>query len=348
MRILIISFSVFFSAAAVFVAALAIMLPTGKPAPEDSHAISELQQQVSNLRDELAGKTSDEAMKRLEGEQAAHRELVSELRQNVADLEDELERGNQGNAIERLSQEQATHRTIVSELRQNIADLENELERGNKDNVIERLSQEQTVHGEEVRQLREELALIQKEMESRTSRERTAAADTPEAPAKGPDPGEGQSYGNAVVRTDEEPLPPRYAVVTGAESTGKVVAILGGGFFPSGQETPTNELPPALQSILPEIVVSPNSMIVVEGHADSTPTKPGPEGRFADNRALSLRRAENIARLLEEEGVDPARISIAGFGDTKPLAPNTTPDGRAENRRVEIRLVPQIKEHPSR
>jgi flagellar motor protein MotB len=92
--------------------------------------------------------------------------------------------------------------------------------------------------------------------------------------------------------------------------------------------------------MLPAIVISPESLIVVEGHADSTPIKSGGGGTSSDKKALSLQRAEAIARLLEEEGVDPARIAIAGYGDTRPLAPNTTEDGRAENRRVEIRLVP--------
>jgi chemotaxis protein MotB len=129
-------------------------------------------------------------------------------------------------------------------------------------------------------------------------------------------------------------------VVTGSEEEGKVIAILGGGAFPVGREAPSEDLLEAIQNLLPEIVISADSMIVVEGHADSTPARLSREGSVADNKALSLRRSEVVARLLEAEGVDPARISIAGFGDTRPLAPNRTADGRAENRRVEIRLIP--------
>lgn len=138
----------------------------------------------------------------------------------------------------------------------------------------------------------------------------------------------------------EEPPAQRYPVVTGAEDEGRLIAILGGGVFPSSEKMPPEELHQAVLRLLPAIVVSPGSLIVVEGHTDSTATRAGGGETFAGNKALSLQRAEAIARLLEEEGVDPARIAIAGYGDTRPLAPNTTEDGRAGNRRVEIRLVP--------
>ena len=121
---------------------------------------------------------------------------------------------------------------------------------------------------------------------------------------------------------------------------GRLIALLGGGLFPSGQENLPEEHLRAVQEALPQIVLSPGARIIVEGHTDSTPTRAGPNGRFADNRSLSLERAEAVARLLVQEGVDAARISVAGYGDTLPLAPNWLEDGRAENRRVEIRLVP--------
>jgi flagellar motor protein MotB len=159
-------------------------------------------------------------------------------------------------------------------------------------------------------------------------------------PRKNSVPEEDRPRREPGATTPEGPPAQRYPVVTGAEEEGRLIAILGGGLFPSGEKTPPEELLQAILRILPAIVVSPESLIVVEGHADSTPTRAGGGGSFADNKALSLQRAEVIARLLEEEGIDPARIAVAGYGDTRPLAPNTTEDGRAENRRVEIRLVP--------
>jgi flagellar motor protein MotB len=159
-------------------------------------------------------------------------------------------------------------------------------------------------------------------------------------PRKNSIPAEDRPRREPGATPPEEPPAQRYPVVTGAEEEGRLIAILGGGLSPPGEKTPSEELLQAILRMLPAIVISPESLIVVEGHADSTPIKSGAGGTSSDKKALSLQRAEAIARLLEEEGVDPARIAIAGYGDTRPLAPNTTEDGRAENRRVEIRLVP--------
>ena len=73
--------------------------------------------------------------------------------------------------------------------------------------------------------------------------------------------------------------------------------------------------------------------IDVYGHTDST-------GSDAYNQQLSERRADAVAGYLETRGVQSARIGTRGFGETQPIAPNDTEEGRAANRRVEIRIVP--------
>jgi outer membrane protein OmpA-like peptidoglycan-associated protein len=73
--------------------------------------------------------------------------------------------------------------------------------------------------------------------------------------------------------------------------------------------------------------------IDVYGHTDST-------GSDAYNQQLSERRANSVASYLESRGVQSARVGTKGFGETQPIAPNDTEEGRAANRRVEIRIVP--------
>ncbi|MEP9402845.1 OmpA family protein [Sphingomonas sp. VNH70] len=73
--------------------------------------------------------------------------------------------------------------------------------------------------------------------------------------------------------------------------------------------------------------------IDVYGHTDST-------GSDAYNQALSERRASAVAAALASRGVQSARIGTRGFGETQPIASNDTEAGRAENRRVEIKIVP--------
>lgn len=77
----------------------------------------------------------------------------------------------------------------------------------------------------------------------------------------------------------------------------------------------------------------PNTLIDVYGHTDST-------GSDAYNMALSQRRAQAVADYLIARGVNPARIATRGFGETQPIATNATAEGRAANRRVEMRIVP--------
>lgn len=67
----------------------------------------------------------------------------------------------------------------------------------------------------------------------------------------------------------------------------------------------------------------------IEGHTDSS-------GDAAKNLDLSKRRAESVKQALIKLGIDGARLTTDGLGQTKPMAPNNTPQGRAENRRVEF------------
>jgi outer membrane protein OmpA-like peptidoglycan-associated protein len=71
----------------------------------------------------------------------------------------------------------------------------------------------------------------------------------------------------------------------------------------------------------------------VVGHTDDT-------GRDAYNMDLSQRRAQSVAGILTAAGVNGNRIVATGRGETQPIAANTTPQGRAQNRRVEILIRP--------
>lgn len=77
----------------------------------------------------------------------------------------------------------------------------------------------------------------------------------------------------------------------------------------------------------------PQSYIDVVGHTDST-------GAEQYNQALSERRAQSVANYLRSQGVTAARIAAYGMGETQPVATNATPEGRQQNRRVELRIIP--------
>jgi OmpA-OmpF porin, OOP family len=69
--------------------------------------------------------------------------------------------------------------------------------------------------------------------------------------------------------------------------------------------------------------------VSVDGYTDSV-------GSDAYNQKLSMRRAEAARRYLVDKGIDESRISVRAMGESNPVASNSTADGRAENRRVEI------------
>lgn len=76
------------------------------------------------------------------------------------------------------------------------------------------------------------------------------------------------------------------------------------------------------------------SRMQIEGHTDS-------DGSEQYNFDLSNRRADSVAAYLSSQQVDPRRISVRGLGESRPVASNDTPQGKARNRRVEIRIAPE-------
>ena len=81
--------------------------------------------------------------------------------------------------------------------------------------------------------------------------------------------------------------------------------------------------------------------IRIEGHTDDVQISRALAQRYPTNWELSAARAINVARFLQEQGIDPANLSAIAYGEWKPVATNDTPEGRAKNRRIEIVLVPK-------
>lgn len=102
-------------------------------------------------------------------------------------------------------------------------------------------------------------------------------------------------------------------------------------------ETDQSELRPqfyaVLNSVSKVLKEYDKTIIEVTGHTDST-------GSDSYNQALSQRRASTVGGYLTGQGINPTRVITQGFGETMPVADNATPQGREQNRRVELRLVP--------
>lgn len=86
-----------------------------------------------------------------------------------------------------------------------------------------------------------------------------------------------------------------------------------------------------------------DKLIQVSGHTDDSPPSQKLQATFPTNWELSVARAVNVVRFLQDKGGVPAkRMLAAGYGDTRPLAANASPQGRARNRRIELLLIPEL------
>jgi chemotaxis protein MotB len=114
------------------------------------------------------------------------------------------------------------------------------------------------------------------------------------------------------------------------------VTLSAGVLFTSGYAELQPDAAKLLKGIADSLKVLPNP-IVVEGHTDDQ--QMGPHSQFVTNWDLSVARAFAVIRLFNEEGIPASRLSALGYAQFQPVAPNTTPEGRARNRRIEISLL---------
>ena len=83
-----------------------------------------------------------------------------------------------------------------------------------------------------------------------------------------------------------------------------------------------------------------STKIIVNGYTDNVPIGPGLMRQgITSNEVLSQKRADNVMQFMISRGVKPSLLSARGFGEADPVASNDTPEGRAQNRRVELTLA---------
>ena len=114
--------------------------------------------------------------------------------------------------------------------------------------------------------------------------------------------------------------------------------------FPSGSAELSKEGQSALTDVAHILRQFPDRRFEVAGHTDNVPV--GPPSPFKNNLELSTARALTVATFLVGGGMNPARLSAAGYSEFQPVASNAHEAGRQENRRIEIVLLPNLSELP--
>jgi outer membrane protein OmpA-like peptidoglycan-associated protein len=119
------------------------------------------------------------------------------------------------------------------------------------------------------------------------------------------------------------------------ETRGLVITLSGGVLFASAKSELLPEAQVKLNSVAEALTQQdPDSTMVVEGHTDS-------QGGTSYNQDLSQRRAQTVRDYLVSRGIASDRVTSQGFGSSRSIADNKSPEGRANNRRVEIVVAPR-------
>ncbi|CRL61180.1 OmpA family protein [Proteus penneri] len=139
-------------------------------------------------------------------------------------------------------------------------------------------------------------------------------------------------YLHALLRSWAPPQPPAPIIV---QEVPEMVTLDSLALFASGQYKLKNEATKVLVDALINIKAKPGWLIVISGYTDNT-------GNPDLNQKLSLKRAEAVRDwMIKTSDIAPSCFAVQGYGQHQPIADNSTLDGRARNRRVEIRLIPQ-------
>jgi chemotaxis protein MotB len=111
--------------------------------------------------------------------------------------------------------------------------------------------------------------------------------------------------------------------------------------FPSGGWQMSAAGKEIIARLAKKLAPTQQNKLYVNGYTDNVPIGPELQRQgIASNEMLSRKRAENVMEFLISQGVNPSLASAKGYGETDPVAPNDTPEGRAKNRRVELTLSP--------
>ncbi len=123
-----------------------------------------------------------------------------------------------------------------------------------------------------------------------------------------------------------------------------IIALPNDVLFDSGKTAIKPDGQAALTQVAAVLATIPDRHFLVAGDTDDVPIH---TSRFPSNWELSTARAVEVTKFLVDKGMKPGVLAAAGFGEWDPVAPNDTPEQRAQNRRIEIVLEPNLSDLPS-
>lgn len=294
---------------------------------------------VDDLQREIAGHRKDkesqaEILKELEKKNAELLATIEEKEKEISGQKDEIQacltdRQAQTKKIEELTTQIDEQKGKIEELMARAGILSEEREKeisGLKDEIreqarkIEELTGTTAAQAREIDELREKTGLHSKEKEKEIER------------LKG-------TYDSLVKELQDEIKRGEIKIthVRDKLSLNLVEKVL----FDSGSADIKPEGKKVLDRVAPILKVVTDKQIRIEGHTDDKPIGPKIAERFSTNWELSTARATNVVRYLQDNGkINPKVLSAAGYSLYRPVTGNETKEGRLQNRRIEIVLLP--------
>ena len=265
--------------------------------------------------------------------------------QESEDLSSELLAANSQNA--KLERENEQLEGDKKELKLKVLSLQEEIERLKKDStnleeISEARSNKLAKQIEELEQGVAELEGLNKELQAENETLRAAALDL-EVQRKEEVLTMSNTYNDLLEDMKSEI---ERGNVTITQLKGKLkVNMVDEILFDSGKTTVKAEGVKILKRVGNILLNVKDRTISIEGHTDNVPIGAGLAKRYPTNWELSVARATNVARYLQDKvGVDPSLLSATGYGQYRPIASNEMAEGRAKNRRIEIVIVPKREE----
>ncbi|TFE01218.1 flagellar motor protein MotB [Jeotgalibacillus sp. R-1-5s-1] len=188
---------------------------------------------------------------------------------------------------------------------------------------------EQTTETEPTEGMTEEEMMIQEFLSEQTERENAAAADMEELQ-------ELQQQIDSYIAGNG--LDDQFA--TELTDEGLLLTIRDNVLFTSGSADVREEYRDIAREVASLLEFDPPRNVIISGHTDNVPIS---TAAFSSNWELSVMRAVNFMKLvIENPNLDPRWFSAKGFGEFQPIATNDTEEGRAQNRRVEVLVLPRV------
>jgi len=311
--------------------------------------IAELERQLADRDKELAGlrSSSGDALRTAQSDLDQSRARIADLERQVTDRDKELAglRSSSGDALRAAQSDRDQSKTRIAELERQLAASQAlaagfQAGAGDKDKLVADLA----AANQRVATLESQLAALQAssdekgklvaDLESKLAdRDKELAGLRGELSAEMAKLKEAQRGLIKALRPQIE----KKVITVDLNNERLLINLTSGYLFGSGEDQLKPAGADALKQVGAILKDFPEYKVSVDGHTDNRPIRSVLKKQFPTNKELSEARAANAAQALTEGGLGAAETH--GYADTRPVAPNTTDAGRAQNRRVEVRVT---------